>query len=103
MMMNTTAARRLLLFPDDPTDWRQADDGFYCYEMLSARTEVPLYVGCTGNVSQRLARHRARKAWWPLVDAIAVESFDTQRAARCCEAHRIVERKPLFNVVGNRH
>ena len=98
--MNTTM-QRLLLFPDDPTDW--ITQGFCTYEMLSARCEVPLYVGYTGNIGDRLARHRARKAWWPLVDAIAVEHWPSERAARCAEAHKIVELQPLFNVVGNRH
>lgn len=99
--MNTTM-QRLLLFPDDPAEWATTE-GPCTYEMLSARSEVPLYVGCTSNMSQRLARHRARKVWWALVDAIAVEHYGSERAARCAEAHKIVELQPMFNVVGNRH
>lgn len=94
-----TAVRQLLL-PDDPSQWRVS--GPVCYTLYSDRADVPLYVGSTGHLSNRLHRHRFR-AWWPLVDVIAIDRYDSRAAARAAEAHLIIEAKPLFNVVGNRH
>lgn len=94
------------LYPDDPAGWRWANiDGhwftYIAYAPLGCRT--PIYVGYTNNIYRRLSEHRKEKAWWPLIDRIIVDCYDSQREALDQEARFIGHLRPIVNVAGNCH
>jgi predicted GIY-YIG superfamily endonuclease len=73
------------------------------YESLQ-RIEVPLYVGVTKNVHERLHQHRRDKVWWPLAGEITVHGyFDNRSDAYEAEEQQVHALQPLLNVVANQH
>ena len=65
------------------------------YRFMDAAGRL-LYVGCSGNLGQRLASHGG-KPWFPEVATIAVEHYATRTAALWAEAHAIATESPVHN------
>jgi excinuclease UvrABC nuclease subunit len=57
-----------------------------------------LYVGISNDPEERFASHRREKAWWPQVDGISIEWFESRRAASLAEAHTIATENPRHNI-----
>jgi predicted GIY-YIG superfamily endonuclease len=94
------------VYPDEPRRWREVTVPshwftYVAYAHPGCRT--PIYIGYTNNIHRRLSQHRAKKAWWPLVDRIIVDCYDSQREAVEVETHLINHFRPLLNVAGNCH
>lgn len=69
----------------------------WVYEALDAAGET-LYVGCSGNVSVRLAQHSSTGSAWVPLAAHVVEHGPWERAeALAREAEMIFEKQPRFN------
>jgi hypothetical protein len=56
-----------------------------------------LYVGCTGNLSQRLHHHRLYRPWWSEVSLTMVEHFDTKAEALATEREAIDSEGARYN------
>ncbi|ORA25192.1 GIY-YIG nuclease family protein [Mycobacterium aquaticum] len=68
------------------------------------RIRVPLYVGVTKNMPERLHQHRRDKIWWPLAGDIKVHGyFHNREDAYEAEEQQIHALQPLLNVVANQH
>lgn len=59
---------------------------------------APLYVGCTQDVTKRLAHHRREQPWWGDVASISVEIHPNLEAGRAAEAATIARLRPKHNV-----
>lgn len=59
-----------------------------------------LYVGITGDPSDRWARHADEKPWWPNVARHTVEWLPSRDAALAAETAAIVAEEPVYNVAG---
>ncbi len=72
------------------------------YRHFSADSEL-LYVGITHSLyfAGRLARHRQRSFWFPLVDGISIEFFRSSDDCRVAEMNSIKTEQPLFNCLHN--
>jgi hypothetical protein len=57
-----------------------------------------LYVGITGNTTQRWAAHASEKPWWPEVARKTVEWFDDRATAEANERIAIGIEMPRYNV-----
>lgn len=66
--------------------------------MLFAADETCLYVGCSVNVSSRLATHANGRDWWTTVAYIQLEHFDSKRIALIRERQLIEHLQPTHNV-----
>jgi len=66
---------------------------------LFATDGALLYIGITGDLSKRLARHARTKNWWPDVSRKTVTWFQTRRHALLAEATAIRDEKPPFNLL----
>jgi predicted GIY-YIG superfamily endonuclease len=58
-----------------------------------------LYIGCTLNVEQRIATHRASAFWAYRIASITVEPFPTQAEALAAERAAIKAENPSCNVM----
>lgn len=67
----------------------------YVYTMWADRK--PLYVGCTSNLRQRMAQHRASGVE-AMCDWVAIVEFSTLADARSAEVERIQKIRPRLNV-----
>lgn len=78
---------------------------WFVYTMYEsqARIDVPLYVGMTSHLHQRISQHRTQQDWWPLVGLIVAETFVEKDDAEHAEHMRIRSMRPLFNLAWNRH
>lgn len=56
-----------------------------------------LYVGIACNHVNRLSQHRADSAWFPLIENITIEHFESRQAALNAERIAIVKERPIFN------
>jgi predicted GIY-YIG superfamily endonuclease len=56
-----------------------------------------LYVGITCTGTGRMLQHAREKGWWPQVDHIQIEHFESRDEALAREAEVIAERRPPFN------
>jgi predicted GIY-YIG superfamily endonuclease len=57
-----------------------------------------LYVGITGNPENRLRAHRKDKEWWPEVDGISIEWFESRHKASQAETQAIATESARHNV-----
>lgn len=57
-----------------------------------------LYVGCSGNLGQRLDDHASRTPWFSLVQSVSVEHFADRSSAITAEALAISTESPTHNV-----
>lgn len=74
--------------------------GAYVYRCMDAAEQL-LYVGSTGgDVAGRLASHEKNASWWPSVNCVRVERFNTELAARGAEFRAIRIEAPLYNIHG---
>ena len=73
---------------------------FHVYTAFDADRR-PLYVGQTGNLSQRMDNHRRYSGWFHDAALVAVIPFDTRAEAIEAEAWRIDKLRPLHNVQHN--
>lgn len=56
-----------------------------------------LYVGCSGNVKQRMAAHRSQSRWYDQMVHVRVRVYPTREQALAVEARAIKLLKPEFN------
>lgn len=56
-----------------------------------------VYVGITKNIAQRKDLHRHRRRFRGAWSMYLVGVYDSEKAARCCEAARIAELSPRYN------
>lgn len=77
--------------------WREAPH--YVYECKSPDGVV--YIGCTGNPTQRL-RGLRREAWWTAdTEMLVVAAFARRLTAYAYESKLIREQRPRFNRKSN--
>lgn len=69
----------------------------WVYE-LSATDGRLLYIGVTGNLSRRLAKHQHRE-WWGEVARIEIDGFLDRATADITERDRIRRHQPAYNDV----
>lgn len=74
------------------------DRPHYVYELIRSNGEH-LYVGCTSNLSQRLANHAATKEWFTDVARVEADLYPDQRSALDAERERIELYQPIGNSV----
>ena len=55
-----------------------------------------LYVGASSTPAARLMEHRD-KAWWPAIDSMTVEQFNSRREALVAETAAIGSERPRYN------
>lgn len=60
-----------------------------------------LYIGKTSSAGQRFGAHSAKR-WFPQVQMITLQWFDTEAQAAFEERRAIAAEQPLYNVAGNR-
>ena len=68
------------------------------YRLYGAGDDL-LYVGITGNLRVRFARHAAEKQWWPDVARRTVEWLPSWGEALKAEAAAIRAENPRYNIV----
>lgn len=73
-----------------------ADAPTYVYRLMNAEGAL-LYVGITADITARLGRHRATKAWWPQVAELATEKYPNRAAALAVEQSAIANENPIHN------
>ena len=66
--------------------------------ILTTDDSIPIYVGVTCDLEQRLRRHAREKAWWPLVGRIRVEVYPDRHHGFRAERLAIWWFDPLRNV-----
>lgn len=69
------------------------------YRLFSGRGRL-LYVGITGDIRGRLARHAREKPWWPDVARKTVEWHLTREDAAAAELAAIRTENPVYNIQG---
>lgn len=80
----------------DSSDWR--DCPHYVYEMYD-EAGICLYVGCTSNISQRLAQHRTTKTWWDEIATLNVARHRNYISGSVAERSLIQALQPINNEV----
>lgn len=65
------------------------------------RSDVLLYVGITVDMGARFKKHGGDKPWWPQIDHIGIEWFETRQEALEAERNAITEEQPLYNTTHN--
>lgn len=75
-----------------------ADRTHFVYRAYDSR-ERPLYVGCTGNLSQRYANHRATSAWFQYATDLKMAGPFEKADAFAREKALILELRPTFNAL----
>ena len=77
-------------------------DGWVVYRCYAADGS-PLYVGVTSDLDARLRRHKNCKTyssrWWPLLDRIEADTFESRYQAGAAERAAIRELQPRFNTI----
>ncbi len=68
----------------------------WVYTMWNAETGEPIYVGCTGNLGQRMRQHE-RRWWYPQVTWIGAVRFESRDEALEAESVRIHKLRPRVN------
>lgn len=89
-----------------PRHWPKHDGQWVVYTIYESqhRIAIPLYVGVTKHIRERLQQHRAGKVWWPLAGDITVHGyFDTRADGYEAEEQQIHALQPLLNYVTNTH
>ena len=66
------------------------------------KTERLIYIGSTANAEQRLAAHRSRAWWWPIVGRVTYESHPDIQSALDAEWAAIAAEGPEFNLAMRR-
>lgn len=74
------------------------DDPHFVYEMYDEAGTV-LYIGCTGNLAQRLSSHRSERDWFGDVARLVVDRYPDQRSGLDEERARIIRLQPKYNHV----
>ena len=67
---------------------------YRCYDELGDL----LYVGLTRNTLGRFSKHAHQKPWWPEVEHIELEWFETRDEAFAAEKRAIAAEDPAFNI-----
>ncbi len=70
----------------------------YVLRTLSGRCE---YVGYSGELWDRMNKHRRESEWWTGDLSVTWTVYDTEIEARAAEAETIRELSPTYNVVAN--
>lgn len=58
---------------------------------------IPLYIGCSGNIRQRLQNHRTTKDWWNDADFIWICYYQSREDALKVEEMLINRTRPVHN------
>lgn len=66
--------------------------------VLRAADGTVLYVGASGDLTQRLRQHRYTKSWWPQVASVTASPVYEKAAALSAERTLIDALSPLHNV-----
>lgn len=68
----------------------------FVYRLLDADDRT-LYIGVTGNVPQRLSKHRTMSGFWPLVAGCEVQPYESWAEAYRAEQRAIHANPGVFN------
>lgn len=79
---------------------RRVADMHAVYRMFDPAGRL-LYIGMTGDAGQRFADHAAKR-WFPQVEMIKLEWFQTKAAAQVAEQRAIQSERPRHNIAGRR-
>jgi predicted GIY-YIG superfamily endonuclease len=72
----------------------------YLYRAYGSQNQL-LYIGISGNWSERLHAHEKTSEWMELADYVKLERYPTREAVEIAERQAIISEKPLFNKVHN--
>lgn len=72
---------------------------YRCFDKTGQRL---LYIGSSKDWDKRRAQHRAQTWWWPVVQSVQLEHFDTLAEARAAEVTAIRAERPQMNRTHNR-
>lgn len=72
----------------------------YLYRAYGPQNQL-LYVGISGNWSERLHSHEKTSEWMELTDVVKLERFATREDVEKAERQAIVTEAPIFNKVHN--
>jgi predicted GIY-YIG superfamily endonuclease len=72
----------------------------YLYRAYGPHNQL-LYVGISGNWSERLHSHEKTSEWMELTDFVKLERFSTREDVEKAERQAIVTEAPLFNKMHN--
>ena len=73
----------------------------YLYRAFGSKDQL-LYVGISGNWSERLHAHEKTSEWMELADYVKIERYQDRETVERAERQAIVTEAPLFNKVHNR-
>ena len=68
------------------------------YRLYDKANEL-LYVGISSRFGVRWLEHAGSKPWWPEVDHVTLQLYDTREEALSIETDAIERERPLYNVV----
>ena len=72
----------------------------YLYRAYGPENQL-LYVGISGNWSERLHSHERTSEWMELADYVKLERYSTREEVEMAERQAIVTEAPLFNKMHN--
>jgi predicted GIY-YIG superfamily endonuclease len=72
----------------------------YLYRAYGPQNQL-LYVGISGNWSERLHSHERNSEWMQLTDFVKLERYPTREAVEKAERQAIVTESPIFNKMHN--
>jgi hypothetical protein len=56
-----------------------------------------LYIGLSWSPGDRFRQHEREKSWWPLVESITLEHYDSPEELSLAEVNAIQSEHPLYN------
>lgn len=71
---------------------------YFCYD----RVDALLYIGCAGNLSERMYHHKRNSEWFPRMTRCVDKSYASRVVALSVESRAISLLKPVSNVIGQR-
>ena len=78
-----------------------SDEPTWLYQARCAHGGL-LYVGIAYDVQRRVSQHRSTKSWWPEVDTVFAQRFETRAEAARLESAIIAGERPRYNIAGVR-